>query len=106
MTIINLNELACTTGALIGIDPGTKTLGIASSDITRLIATPITTIKRTKFSQDAEKLFTIYDQLQSFSNCCWVTHKYERNVRTPHSICKGLLHNLMTHERYAYLFLG
>ena len=54
MTIINLNELACTTGALIGIDPGTKTLGIASSDITRLIATPITTIKRTKFSQDAE----------------------------------------------------
>ena len=65
MTIINLNELACTTGALIGIDPGTKTLGIASSDITRLIATPITTIKRTKFSQDAEKLFTIYDNYKA-----------------------------------------
>ena len=65
MSLIDLEELRRTTGSLIGVDPGTKTLGIASSDITRLIATPFTTIKRTKFSQDAEKLFSIYDQYKA-----------------------------------------
>ena len=65
MSLIALEELKKTTGSLIGVDPGTKTLGIASSDITRLIATPFTTIKRTKFSLDAEKLFSIYDQYKA-----------------------------------------
>lgn len=65
MSLIDLEELRRTTGSLIGVDPGTKTLGIASSDVTRLIATPFTTIKRTKFSQDAEKLFSIYDQYKA-----------------------------------------
>jgi putative Holliday junction resolvase len=65
MSLIELEELKKTTGSLIGVDPGTKTLGIASSDITRLIATPFTTIKRTKFSLDAEKLFSIYDQYKA-----------------------------------------
>ena len=65
MSLIDLEELKKTTGSLIGVDPGTKTLGIASSDITRLIATPFTTIKRTKFSRDAEKLFSIYDQYKA-----------------------------------------
>ena len=65
MSLIDLEELSRTTGSLIGVDPGTKTLGIASSDVTRLIATPFTTIKRTKFSQDAEKLFSIYDQYKA-----------------------------------------
>jgi len=65
MSLIDLEELKKTTGSLIGVDPGTKTLGIASSDITRLIATPFATIKRTKFSLDAEKLFSIYDQYKA-----------------------------------------
>jgi putative Holliday junction resolvase len=65
MSLIDLEELKKTTGTLIGVDPGTKTLGIASSDITRLIATPFTTIKRTKFSRDTEKLFSIYDQYKA-----------------------------------------
>ena len=65
MSLIDLEELKKTTGSLIGVDPGTKTLGIASSDITRLIATPFTTSKRTKFSLDAEKLFSIYDQYKA-----------------------------------------
>lgn len=46
-------------GALIGLDPGTKTLGIAVSDVTRRIATPLTTLKRTKFTKDAETLFKL-----------------------------------------------
>lgn len=43
-------------GALIGLDVGTKTIGVAVSDATRLIATPIEVIHRSKFRWDAERL--------------------------------------------------
>lgn len=44
---------------LMGLDLGTKTIGIATSDRTRQIATPVTTIIRTKFTQDATELIGI-----------------------------------------------
>jgi putative Holliday junction resolvase len=44
---------------LIGIDAGTKTLGLALSDVTRIIASPLTVLKRTKFKEDAAELLRI-----------------------------------------------
>jgi len=44
------------TGRLLGIDAGTKTLGLATCDETRLIASPLETIRRTKFRKDGERL--------------------------------------------------
>lgn len=41
---------------LIGIDAGTKTLGLALSDVSRTIASPLETIKRKKFKVDMERL--------------------------------------------------
>lgn len=41
---------------LIGIDVGTKTLGLALSDVGRTIATGLETLKRRKFSLDAAEL--------------------------------------------------
>lgn len=46
-------------GRLIGIDAGTKTLGLALSDVGRMIASPLETIQRTKFSKDAQHLLEI-----------------------------------------------
>ena len=43
---------------LIGIDPGSKTLGLALSDVGRSIASPLETIVRTKFSVDAARLLS------------------------------------------------
>ena len=43
-------------GRLIGVDLGTKTIGLALSDVERRIATPLTTLKRVKFTQDANAL--------------------------------------------------
>ncbi|MBH62897.1 MAG: Holliday junction resolvase RuvX [Alphaproteobacteria bacterium] len=40
----------------LGIDLGTKTLGLALSDVTLTIATPLETLRRGKFSKDAETL--------------------------------------------------
>lgn len=44
---------------LIGIDAGTKTLGLALSDVTRRIASPLETIRRTKFTDDARRLIEL-----------------------------------------------
>lgn len=46
-------------GRLIGIDAGTKTLGLSLSDVTRTIASPLETIIRKKFSLDAARLFDL-----------------------------------------------
>lgn len=44
---------------LIGIDAGTKTLGLSLSDLDRFIASPLETIQRTKFTADATRLLDI-----------------------------------------------
>jgi putative Holliday junction resolvase len=44
------------SGALMGLDLGTKTIGLAISDPGRRIASPLLTIRRTKFKADAEAL--------------------------------------------------
>jgi putative holliday junction resolvase len=44
------------TQRLMGIDLGTETIGLALSDVARSLATPLETLKRTKFSTDAAKL--------------------------------------------------
>ena len=43
-------------GRIMGLDLGTKTIGVAISDGMRYSATPLETIKRTKFTQDAIRL--------------------------------------------------
>ncbi len=48
--------LAETRGALMGLDLGTKTIGIALSDGLRIGATAHETIRRTKFAADAARL--------------------------------------------------
>jgi len=44
------------SGKLLGLDLGTKTIGVAVSDGMRYSATPLETIARTKFTADAERL--------------------------------------------------
>lgn len=41
---------------LIGLDVGSKTVGLALSDVTWRVATPLETLRRTKFTADAERL--------------------------------------------------
>lgn len=46
-------------GALVGLDLGTKTIGVAASDPDRRLATGVETIRRTAFKADATRLFAI-----------------------------------------------
>jgi putative holliday junction resolvase len=44
------------SGKLLGLDLGTKTIGVAVSDAMRYSATPLETIARTKFAVDAKRI--------------------------------------------------
>src|SRR6201985_3014299 len=46
-------------GALIGLDLGTKTIGVAASDPDRRLATGVETIQRKAFKADAARLLAI-----------------------------------------------
>src|SRR5471030_718231 len=46
-------------GALLGLDLGTKTIGVATSDADRRLATGVETIARTTFAADARRLLAL-----------------------------------------------
>ena len=46
-------------GALIGLDLGTKTIGVASSDPDRRVAAPVETIARKRFGLDAARILEL-----------------------------------------------
>jgi putative Holliday junction resolvase len=62
--IEDLAAMLAPEARLLGLDVGTKTIGLALSDVTRSIATPYETIRRTKFTSDAEILVDIVDKMQ------------------------------------------
>jgi putative Holliday junction resolvase len=55
-SVENLAARLPASGALMGLDVGTKTIGLAVSDPGRRIASPLTVIRRTKFRVDAAEL--------------------------------------------------
>ena len=69
------NELQ-PSNSLIGLDLGTKTIGVAVSDTILSVATPIKTIKRKKFSLDTDHLLGII----SNKNCCGVIIGMPKNM--------------------------
>lgn len=62
MAIINLKDLRAGLGRyqrLIGLDPGSKTIGVALSDVTLMLASPYAAIKRGKLAANAAEIAAI-----------------------------------------------
>ena len=60
MAVVELTDLPAVTPAnspLVGLDLGEKTIGVAVSDATRTVASPLELIRKTKFTDDANALF-------------------------------------------------
>lgn len=67
MALLDLPDFAAAlpaSGALMGLDPGEKRIGVAVSDTTRLIASSLDQISRTKFATDVEAILKLYDARQ------------------------------------------
>lgn len=65
MATLTIEELAQTlqpAQAIAGLDLGTKTIGLAMSDLSRRFATPRAVIKRVKFTQDAQVLLAFAEK--------------------------------------------
>jgi putative holliday junction resolvase len=56
-----LREVVAAGKRLMGLDVGTKTIGLAVSDTRRVIATPLETIRRRRFHKDMQRLLTLAD---------------------------------------------
>src|SRR5690606_109867 len=64
VTVMTLEDLAASTPPgtpWLGLDLGEKTIGVAASDATRMIASPLVLIRKTKFTQDAEAVLKLMD---------------------------------------------
>jgi len=65
MSILPLKDLVAGLGRdqrILGLDLGSKTIGLALSDVSRTIASPLSLLNRKKFTQDAIALFEIVDK--------------------------------------------
>ncbi len=64
MAIVDLTELtnaAPPRTPLVGLDLGEKTIGVAVSDTSRTVASPLQLIRKTKFTDDANALFKLME---------------------------------------------
>jgi putative holliday junction resolvase len=65
MAVLELLDLPAALSGLatplVGLDLGEKTIGVAVSDTSRMIASPLELIRKTKFTNDAESLFQLMD---------------------------------------------
>ena len=64
MAVVELTELPAAVPAhspLVGLDLGEKTIGVAVSDATRTVASPLELIRKTKFTDDAGALFRLME---------------------------------------------
>lgn len=56
-----LLDMGAPVGRVVGLDVGTKTIGVALSDPTRMLASPVTTVQRKGVARDIETLVALLD---------------------------------------------
>jgi putative Holliday junction resolvase len=57
--LLDLEGVLAGAAPVVGLDVGEKTIGVAVSDTSRSIASPLGLIRKTKFTQDVETLFEL-----------------------------------------------
>jgi putative Holliday junction resolvase len=65
MTLFNLAEFSlrlAPSARLLGLDPGSKRIGVALSDVGRRIASPYTVLTRAKLKQNAAEIAAIIEK--------------------------------------------
>jgi putative Holliday junction resolvase len=61
LDLLDLPGAMATRTPIVGLDLGQKTIGVAVSDLTRTIASPLALIRRAKFTADAEQLLKLME---------------------------------------------
>ncbi len=61
-SILALKAALAPGGGLLGLDVGSKTVGVAVSDGLLMVASPLETVRRTKFAKDAARIVEIAEE--------------------------------------------
>jgi putative Holliday junction resolvase len=61
LDILDLPAALPAHAPVVGLDLGEKTIGVAVSDATRAIASPLELIRKSRFTDDAHRLFTLME---------------------------------------------
>jgi putative Holliday junction resolvase len=62
MPVLELSDFAAALPAyapVAGLDLGERTIGVAMSDVTRAVASPLETIRKSKFTDESNRLFAL-----------------------------------------------
>lgn len=68
MAVVDLLDLPAQLppyAPIVGLDLGEKTIGVAVSDATRTVASPLELIRKTKFTDDAAALFRLMESREA-----------------------------------------
>ena len=95
MPELNLQDFP-SNGALLGVDPGAKSLGVAVSDSLRMIATPVEIITRGKKLRPAlTRLFDIYDDRACSGLIMGLPLNLDGTTGARVQAAKALAHNIL-----------
>jgi len=105
--VISIEDLAgrlTGNARLIGLDVGTKTIGMALSDLTRSVATPRDTIRRTKFTQDVEQLRKVIEENQVSAIVIGLPINMDGSEGPRSQSSRAFAHNLSQHVDLPIVF--
>lgn len=98
MPELNLSNLP-KSGPLLGLDPGSKTVGIAVSDGLRMIATPVEVIPRgKKLKPVLDRLFEIYDERSCAGLVIGLPLNLDGSAGPRVQATKALVFNILKHR--------
>ena len=84
------------SGALIAIDPGARSLGIAASDGLRMIGSPVETIPRgRKLAPALDRLFAIYDDRKAVGIIVGLPLNMDGSAGPRTQAAQALAHNIL-----------
>jgi putative Holliday junction resolvase len=89
---------------LLGLDVGTKTIGMALSDVTRSVATPFDTIGRTKFTADAKTIRQVVEKNQVGALVIGFPHKLDGSEGPRAQSTRAFARNLAAHVKVPMVF--
>lgn len=95
LPITDLKAVLPRHARVMGLDLGTKTVGLALSDVLRSIATPFDTIRRTKFTPDVQTLFAVMDKHEVAALVMGLPVEMDGNEGARCQSTRAFVHNLL-----------
>lgn len=93
------------TGPILGLDPGSKSIGVAVSDGLRLIATPVEIIARgKKLRPSLERLFQIFDDRACSAMVIGLPLNLDGSSGPRVQAAKALAHNIIQFRDIPFLY--